>query len=241
MKLFVKSTEGNIPVNRQTLVNAPMSTEMLKARRSIIITDIEKLKREKAKYELAVSDHIAKTSQLKMWDDEVKSDFISKKIASIAPVDQDIVSELLATTKDELKSVNHSIKSTVKNGNNFITKIYNYVLTYAKMLKVEEKMVQKEDYIFTSDLKSMSGAVLQKMVFAFKVAFLKVIEESIGVKLFMVIDSPKSKELDEENTKLIMNLIETELAENQVFIASIYDFECETKIELKERAIEKRQ
>ena len=87
----------------------------------------------------------------------------------------------------------------------------------------------------------MSGAVLQKMVFAFKVAFLKVIEEAIGVKLFMVIDSPKSKELDEENTKLIMKLVETELAENQVFIASIYDFDCETKIELKERAIEKRQ
>ena len=241
MKLFVKSTEGNIPVNRQTLVNAPMSTEMLKARRSIIITDIEKLKREKAKYESALSDHTAKTSQLKMWDDEAKSDFISKKIASIAPVDQDIVSELLTTTNNELKSVNHSIKSTVKNGNTFITQIYNYVLTYAKMLKVEEKMVQKEDYIFTSDLKSMSGAVLQKMVFAFKVAFLKVIEEAIGVKLFMVIDSPKSKELDEENTKLIMKLVETELAENQVFIASIYDFDCETKIELKERAIEKRQ
>ena len=106
------------------------------------------------------------------------------------------------------------------------------------MLKVEEKMVQKEDYIFTSDLKSMSGAVLQKMVFAFKVAFLKVIEDVIGVKLFMVIDSPKSKELDEDNTRLIMKLIETELSDNQIFIASIFDFDCELKIELKDRAIE---
>ena len=43
-------------------------------------------------------------------------------------------------------------------------------------LNASLKEINKEDYIFTSDLKSMSGAVLQKMVFAFKVAFLKVIE-----------------------------------------------------------------
>lgn len=240
MKLFVKSPSANIPVSRETLVNAPMSMEMLKARRSIIITDIEKLKRERAKYESALSDYNVKTSQFKMWDDEAKSDFISKKIATIVPVDQDIVLELLKNTNDELKNINHNIKTTVKNDNKFITKIYNYVLNYARILKVEEKMVQKEDYIFTSDLKSMSGAVLQKMVFAFKIALLKVVEEAMGVKLFIVIDSPKSKELDEANTKLIMDLVETELSENQVFIASIYDFDCETKIELKERAIEKR-
>lgn len=101
-------------------------------------------------------------------------------------------------------------------------------------------MVHKEDYIFTSDLKSMSGAVLQKMVFAFKVAFLKVIEEEMGTKLFMVIDSPKSKELDDRNTNLIMNLIKEELADNQVFIASIYDFECDHRITINSRAIEMR-
>ncbi|MBR4891519.1 MAG: hypothetical protein IKU15_09595 [Clostridia bacterium] len=240
MKLFVKGSGENIPVNRQTLVNAPMSIELLKARRSIIVTDIEKLKRERAQYESLLSDHNIKNSQIKLWNDETKSDFINKKIASIAPVDQDVVSELLKTTIDELKNVNQNIKRTVKDGNRFINKIYNYVLTYAKMLKVEEKMVKKQDYIFTSDLKSMSGAVLQKMVFAFKVAFLKVIEETIGVKLFFVIDSPRGKELDGKNTELIMNLIKTELSENQIFIASIYDFECETKIELKNRAIENR-
>lgn len=43
----------------------------------------------------------------------------------------------------------------------------------------------------------MSGVVWQKMVFVFKVAFLKVIEENMNTKLFMVLDSPKGKELDE--------------------------------------------
>lgn len=102
------------------------------------------------------------------------------------------------------------------------------------------KWIAKEDFIFTSDLKSLSGAVLQKMVFAFKVAFLKVIEESMDTKLFIVLDSPKGKELDDDNMKLIENLVSTELCDNQIFFASIYDLEHEKLIEIKNRAIEGR-
>ena len=151
-----------------------------------------------------------------------------------------MVSDLLASVTEELRQTKGDIKAIVKANNSYITKIYNYVLDYATRLEVEEKMVHKEDYIFTSDLKSMSGAVLQKMVFAFKVAFLKVIEEAMETKLFMVIDSPKSKELDDKNTELIMNLIKEEMVDNQVFIASIYDFECENRITINSRAIESR-
>lgn len=117
---------------------------------------------------------------------------------------------------------------------------YIYVLEYATQLNVDDKMVAKEDFIFTSDLKSLSGAVLQKMVFAFKVAFLKVIEESMDTKLFIVLDSPKGKELDDDNMKLIENLVSTELCDNQIFFASIYDLEHEKLIEIKNRAIEGR-
>ncbi len=112
---------------------------------------------------------------------------------------------------------------------------------FAEMLDVEDKMVLKNDFIFTSDLKSMSGAVLQKMVFAFKLAFLKVIEEDIGEKLFMILDSPKGKELDEKNTELLFNLIKKELTENQVFMASIYDFKLDKKIGIINQAIEMRK
>ena len=39
---------------------------------------------------------------------------------------------------------------------------------------------------------------IRDRVFAFKVAFLKVIEESMDTKLFIVLDSPKGKELDDD-------------------------------------------
>ena len=75
----------------------------------------------------------------------------------------------------------------------------------------------------------------------FKVAFLKVIEEVLNTKLIFVLDSPRGKELDSENLKLIMKIVEEDLAENQVIVASIYDdFKYSSKIELKDRAIEQR-
>ena len=238
MKLFVKGPNGDIPVRRDTLVYAPESTEFLKARQSVLVTDIEKLKRQKASLESQLSDYSIKNSQISFIPQESKGDIIDKKLASFSSIDQDMVSDLLASVTEKLRQTKDDIKAAVKANNSYITKIYNYVLDYATRLEVEEKMVHKEDYIFTSDLKSMSGAVLQKMVFAFKVAFLKVIEEAMGTKLFMVIDSPKSKELDDKNTELIMKLIKEELTDNQVFIASIYEFECERKITINSRAIE---
>ena len=240
MKLSVKGPKGTIPVSRDTLVNAPESSEFLKARRSVLVTDIEKLKYKKTILESQLYDYTVKNAQISFLPHESKGNIIDKKLASFSSIDQDMLSDLLNVVKKELRQTKSDIKSAVKTNNSYISRIYNYVLDYATRLGIEEKMIHKEDFIFTSDLKSMSGAVLQKMVFAFKVAFLKVIEEAMGTKLFIVIDSPKSKELDDINTELIMNLIKEELADNQVFIASIYEFECENRINISKRAIEAR-
>jgi len=243
MRLLVEGPDGNtIPVSKKNIVSAYESTEFLKARRSILIIEIEKLKREKQEIESKLFDYSVRNSeQLSFTTQEDYYQVIDKELATISSkIDHNLILELLNRTKSELKQTNSEIERLVKNDNKFIAEIYDYVLKYATKLGIEKKIVHKENYIFTSDLKSMSGAVLQKMVFAFKVAFLKVIEEAMGTKLFMVIDSPKSKELDEKNTDLIMQLIKDELCNNQVFIASIYDFESEKKIIIDSRAIEER-
>ena len=59
--------------------------------------------------------------------------------------------------------------------------------------------------------------------------------------MIMVLDSPRGRELDNENLKLIMKIVNEDLNENQVFVASIYDdLEHDVKITLKQRAIEER-
>lgn len=81
---------------------------------------------------------------------------------------------------------------------------------------------------------------MQKIVFAFKVAFLKVVEEEMNTKLFMVLDSPKGRELDDHNMKLIEKLVESQLSDNQIFFASIYKLKNEKTIRIKKMAIEGR-
>ena len=239
MNLSVKQEDIVIPVNRSTLLNSTANYEYLRAHRSIIVTNIEKLKRERSSYQEKLNEYYVKNSQINMFSNEGKDILINKQLANFN-IDQKVVRQLLEETKKDLKYVTAEIKRTIKNQNTYISKIYRYVLEYATELHVDDKMVAKEDFIFTSDLKSLSGAILQKMVFAFKVAFLKVIEESMNTKLFIVLDSPKGKELDDDNMKLIENLISTELCDNQIFFASIYDLEHEKLIEIKNRAIEGR-
>lgn len=239
MHLSVQENGVTISVNRNTLVNSTANYEYLKARRSILVTDIEKLKRERSSLKVKLNDYENKNMQTTMFEKVSENTLVDKQLATLN-IDQKLVEQLLDKTIEELKRVNSLIKSRVKANNPYIQKVYNYVFKYAELLGVDDKMVLKNDFIFTSDLKSMSGAVLQKMVFAFKVAFLKVIEEDMKTKLFMVLDSPKGKELDDDNTELIEKLIHEELQQNQIFIASIHAFDNEKKIIIKEHAIEGR-
>ncbi len=94
--------------------------------------------------------------------------------------------------------------------------------------------------MFTSNLKELSGAVLHKTVFAFRLAYIKAAEKILDIKLPIILDSPSGKEVDPENIQLMMNILQRDFPENQIIIASIftYKFEKVNTIEIKDRLIE---
>lgn len=240
MNLEVKQNEIIIPVNQNTILNAHANIEFLKARRAIILTDIEKLKKELSIYQDKLYEYLRNNTEITKLIGPSINISLNKQLANVN-IDQMMVENLLHETSSKLTEVNRNLKQRIRRNNPYIDEIYKNVLKYAKILKIDDKLSGKKDYIFTDDLKSMSGAILQKMVFAFKIAFLKVIEEQMGIKLFMVLDSPRGKELDNINAKLIDDLIASELENNQVIVASIYKFTAEKEIEIKQRAIEGRK
>lgn len=230
-----------IRVSKDNVIYCKDSLEYLKARKNLLETDLRTLLKDKAKLKNKLEEYYRKnTDLLKLFGDSQET-IINRKLSTFS-FDQDIVESLLDQVRADLKKVNKSIRTTLKTNNKYIQKIYDYVCKYAKVLQIEQNIQANKEYIFTTELKSFSGANLQKLVFAFKVAFLKVIEEVLETKLIMVLDSPRGKELDDENLKLIMKVVEEELSDNQVFIASIYDdFNFDKKIELKGKAIEPRE
>ena len=240
MCLQVKHADLVIDVNRNTVIHSLEPIEYLKARKNLLGTDMRALLKQKAELQVKLDNYYATNSELTKWAGDTQETIINRQLSTFS-FDQDTVSKLLNKTQSDLRKVTKQITRVLRSNNELIQKIFNYVEKYAKILKIQDKIDVKKDYIFTSDLKSFSGANLQKLVFAFKVAFLKVIEEVLNTKLIFVLDSPRGKELDSENLKLIMKIVEEDLAENQVIVASIYDdFKYSSKIELKDRAIEQR-
>lgn len=242
MDLQVVHNQETISVSRQNVLHSSDSIEYLRARRNLLLTDLKILTDKKAdisnKLQKYYENNTALTAILGNVDTE--ETILDRQLTTFS-FDQSIVEKLLEKTKYDLRIARSEIKNTLRKDNIYVDKIYKYVLKYAQILKIDDKVDTTNDYIFTEDLKSVSGANLQKLVFAFKVAFLKVIEESLGVKMIMVLDSPRGRELDNENLKLIMKIVHEDLDENQVFVASIYDdFVHDVKITLRQRAIEQR-
>ena len=114
------------------------------------------------------------------------------------------------------------------------------IIKYASELGLGDERSIPSTYLFTSNLKELSGAVLHKTAFAFRLAYISAIEKTLKVKLPIILDSPSGKEVDQENIKLMMDILKRDFADNQIIIASIfeYDFERAKKIEIMECLIE---
>lgn len=239
MNLEVEEKQISIPVNKNTLKNANYNIGLLEARKSLLITELEKINKQKIKNQKMLGKYYEENTILSPIIGYSGSQIVNEQLAKIH-IDQELISGLLEVVSKKLRQVNKEIKQRIKFNNSYIDSIYSYVVKYAKYLEIEDVLKPNADYILTDDIKSVSGARLSKLVFAFKLAFLKVIEKDMNTKIPFILDSPRSKELDSYNTHLIERLIEKELKDNQVIIASIFKFSGDKYIIIHDRAIENR-
>ena len=97
-----------------------------------------------------------------------------------------------------------------------------------------------EKYLFTSNLKELSGAILHKTVFAFRLACLLEVEKHLNIKFPIILDSPSGKEIDKQNIEAMVEILKRDFANNQIIIASIYEYRLPNinKISIINRLIE---
>lgn len=82
----------------------------------------------------------------------------------------------------------------------------------------------RKDYIFTSDLKSLSGAVFHKIVFSFKLAYIACLEHFANINIPIILDSPRGKEVDDYNIEEMIKILKRDFSNHQIIIASIYKY-----------------
>lgn len=179
------------------------------------------------------------TEQLSFFQSERMIDIFDRRIASV-PIDAGAIYKEIKNLEKELKFVDGEISRKTKSDTGAVMSIYQNMVKYATELGVGNSESIASSYLFTSNLKELSGAVLHKTVFAFRLAYITEIEKRLSIKLPIILDSPSGKEVDQANIQLMINILKRDFSGNQIIIASIfkYDFESLNVIEIQNRLIE---
>lgn len=150
-------------------------------------------------------------------------DEFNEHIAKI-PLNSSNIENVLKQLNKRKSELSKLIRENTKRNNDWVTFLYNKISEYATLLGIEEYIENKDNYIFTNELKGYSGAILHKLVFIFKLAYLKALTIKTGIKFPMIIDSPSGREVEHSTIQKMLDLLETEFSEHQVFIATIYKY-----------------
>lgn len=141
------------------------------------------------------------------------------------PLNATNIENVLKRLNKRKKELNELIKENTKVNNEWVKFLYETIFKYAKKLDMTSYIEEKENFIFTNELKGYSGAVLHKLVFIFKLAYIKALSLKTKIKFPIIIDSPSGREVEKETVQAMIDLLEEEFYDHQIIIATINDFQ----------------
>ena len=221
MKLLIRTDEGQfISVTKDNIVGLNDAIDLLVTKKKMlsfelaeIVSKMEKIQREQEK----------ENGQLSFFESDSVAAAFDKRIVSI-PMNQIVIKKEIEKIEKELNSVREEIARISRSYNTVVSSLYQTILKYATELGIGDAESITRKYLFTSNLKELTGAVLHKTVFAFKMAYIVELEKHLKIKLPIILDSPRGKEVDQENIELMMNILKRDFKENQIVITSIYRY-----------------
>lgn len=237
MKLTVRLPDGTVfPVTADSIVGLSDTIDFLITKRKIVSADLRSVMHQLANVQ---KEQETEAEQLAFFQSESMIDIFDRRIASV-PIDAGAIDKEIKRLEKVLKSVREEISRKTKSDTGVVMSLYENMVKYATELGVGNSESIASSYLFTSNLKELSGAVLHKTVFAFRLAYIIEIEKHLGIMLPIILDSPSGKEVDQANIQLMVNILKRDFSDNQIIIASIfkYDFESLNVIEIQNRLIE---
>lgn len=237
MKLLVKGPDGTtIPVTAENIVGFDDSIEYLITKHKLISSELASVL---SSITAGEAQRQSENEQLSFWESETMTKAFDRRIATLQ-INAVAIEKEIKRLEKELRNVRQTITDNTKTNNDVVNSLYHNVLKYAVELGIGSDTTIAASYLFTSNLKELSGALLHKTVFAFRLAYIIEIERAIGVKLPIILDSPSGKEVDHENIKLMMDILKRDFSDHQIIIASIfmYDFNTIKVVEIVNRLVE---
>ena len=221
MKLVIRLDSGEeICVTGDMIVGTADSIDYLQAKKKMFISRIEKILKEIESIELEIREE---EQQLSLFPTESLADIFDRKMTGIdiRPVD---VKRVIDDLEKERKELEKKISLYTNDDNAVTQSMIKTVQKYMGELGDTEAEKMTWKYLFTNNLKELSGALLHKTVFSFRLAYIIEIEKVLGIKLPILMDSPKGKEVDDINISKMMKILQRDFSDNQIIIASIYHY-----------------
>lgn len=182
---------------------------------SNLLIDREILKKEK-------SELISQRKQNALFEIDTVLQSFDKTLSNIN-IDSIQIEKIIEGLEKNRTDLKNQLKEITLHQNPYINFINEHIQKYWNDFEIE--IEYKEDYLFTDDLKSLSGAILYKMIISFKLSYILALQNKLEYKLPIFIDSPNGREVEKKTVEKVMEIIQRDFNDNQVFICSIFDFE----------------
>lgn len=233
MSLWVKAPDGTeIPVNKDTIVGLDDNTDFLLSRKRLLTSQIAKLEQQIEKLRSTIY------YQSQQPTAETLIEAFDKNLSQIS-IDAKAVENILTELTERQTEVKRQLSEIAKYNNDILEQMYSDILSYSIELELTKYMSSGINFVFTRNLKELTGATLMKMVFAFKMAYIRAVDRVLNIKLPLILDSPSGKELDQYNIQKLIDIINRDFTEHQVIIASIYYYKLDNlmTIEMGRRVV----
>lgn len=142
---------------------------------------------------------------------------------SNAKIDSLQVKTIIDSLNKEKEQIKEQISKATREGNPWIAKLNEYIKQYWQEMEIE--LEYKDSYLFTRDLKSLSGALLYKIIIVFRLAYMKALFEKTKCCFPILIDSPSGREVKDKIVRKAMLLINRDFNSHQAFVSSIVKYD----------------
>ena len=239
LNLIVKNPEDeNRPIviskKQNNLINFRDTTDFLKTELVSLQLDLNEVEKKEAELNKKLDQNV---NTLFHTEDVVES---SLNALGQIKINRDLIEKKQENIEHEIDSLNKDINTEFNKTKEIIEETKSWIEKFAKILGVEDVVESHANYLLTHDIKSISGTQYYKVVFSFKMAYIKVIEKYTNVTLPIFLDSPSGREVTQANIKKVIDILNGYFKDNQVIIASIYDYKLKgkKKIEIKNKIFE---
>lgn len=221
LKLLVRDEKNNnIPVKKENIVNFDDSFNFLNARKLMIEDKIDILDEKLQIMEMQLNEKVRKLEGINEFEGSMA---ILRSLFNYVDLSDIDVEDKLNTLGRELNALKKSADYDLyKNSHVLIERIENNIIEYAKKLGVDSILKKQNNFLFTRNLKEISGTQLYMITLCYKLGYIKELEQFLKINLPIVLDSPSGREITKGNTDNIYRLLESEFKNNQLIVASIF-------------------